>query len=74
MSIFSEDVQTGGSSGSAEPTLVDSLSTNALKGATAVAAKKGPSLQDALQKDATARQVGVTPTGNNPNLFKDLLR
>ncbi|KAJ3678305.1 hypothetical protein LUZ60_002108 [Juncus effusus] len=35
--------------------------------------KKGPNLQDALQKDATTRQVGVTPTGNNPNLFKDLL-
>lgn len=63
MSIFSDDVQTGPTSGSTEPTL----------GATAIAAKKGPSLQDALQKDATARQVGVTPTGNNPNLFKDLL-
>ncbi|KAL6613934.1 hypothetical protein ACP70R_036204 [Stipagrostis hirtigluma subsp. patula] len=65
MSIFSDDVQTGTTSGSTEP--------NSQKVATAVAAKKGPSLQDALQKDATARQVGVTPTGNNPNLFKDLL-
>jgi AP-4 complex subunit epsilon-1 len=62
MSIFSDD--TGITSGSAEPAV------GALKGATA---KKGHSLQDALQKDATARQVGVTPTGNNPNLFKDLL-
>ncbi|WOL03688.1 AP-4 complex subunit epsilon [Canna indica] len=35
--------------------------------------KKGPNPQDSLQKDATARQVGVTPTGNNPNLFRDLL-
>ncbi|EMS64146.1 AP-4 complex subunit epsilon [Triticum urartu] len=61
MSIFSDDVQTGATSASTEP---------AQKGATA---KKGHSLQDALQKDATARQVGVTPTGNNPNLFKDLL-
>ncbi|VAH83503.1 unnamed protein product [Triticum turgidum subsp. durum] len=61
MSIFSDDVQTGGTSASTEP---------AQKGATT---KKGHSLQDALQKDATARQVGVTPTGNNPNLFKDLL-
>jgi AP-4 complex subunit epsilon-1 len=34
--------------------------------------KKGPNVKDALQKDATARQVGVTPSGNNPNLFKDL--
>ncbi|KAG6516711.1 hypothetical protein ZIOFF_027184 [Zingiber officinale] len=38
-----------------------------------IAVKKGPNLQDALHKDATARQVGVTPTGNNPNLFRDLL-
>ncbi|XP_074557468.1 AP-4 complex subunit epsilon-like [Curcuma longa] len=37
------------------------------------AVKKGSNLQDALNKDATARQVGVTPTGNNPNLFRDLL-
>ncbi|URE24712.1 AP-4 complex subunit [Musa troglodytarum] len=35
--------------------------------------KKGPNPQDSLQKDATARHVGVTPTGNNPNLFRDLL-
>lgn len=61
MSIFSDDVQTGDTSASTEPTQ---------KGATT---KKGHSLQDALQKDATARQVGVTPTVNNPNLFKDLL-
>lgn len=61
MSIFSDDVQTGTTSATTEPTQ---------KGATT---KKGHSLQDALQKDATARQVGVTPTGNNPNLFKDLL-
>ncbi|GJM92083.1 hypothetical protein PR202_ga08511 [Eleusine coracana subsp. coracana] len=73
MSIFSDDVQTGPSSGSTEPTLGDSSLKNSQKGATVVASKKGPSLQDALQKDATARQVGVTPTGNNPNLFKDLL-
>jgi len=37
------------------------------------ATKKGPNPQDSLEKDATARQVGVTPTGNNPNLFRDLL-
>ncbi|XP_062229577.1 AP-4 complex subunit epsilon-like [Phragmites australis] len=72
MSIFSDDVQTGATSGSTEPTLGDAKLKNFHKGATAGAAKKGPSLQDALQKDAAARQVGVTPTGNNPNLFKDL--
>ncbi|KAL3689733.1 hypothetical protein R1sor_016042 [Riccia sorocarpa] len=35
--------------------------------------KKGPSPQGSLQKDATARQAGVTPTVVNPDLFKDLL-
>ncbi|CAL4972480.1 unnamed protein product [Urochloa decumbens] len=70
MSIFSDDVPTGVTGGSTDPTLGDVNLMNSHKGA---AAKKGPSLQDALQKDATARQVGVTPTGNNPNLFKDLL-
>ncbi|KAK8943601.1 AP-4 complex subunit epsilon [Platanthera guangdongensis] len=38
-----------------------------------VSLKKGPNLRDALEKDSVARQVGVTPSGNNPNLFKDLL-
>lgn len=38
-----------------------------------VANKKGPNLRNALEKDSVARQVGVTPTGNNPNLFSDLL-
>lgn len=69
MSIFS-DVATGPTSGSIDPVVGDANLMSSHKGATA---KKGPSLQDALQKDATARQVGVTPTGNNPNLFKDLL-
>jgi AP-4 complex subunit epsilon-1 len=69
MSVFS-DVATGPTSGSIDPVVGDANLMSSHKGATA---KKGPSLQDALQKDATARQVGVTPTGNNPNLFKDLL-
>ncbi|CAO2181945.1 unnamed protein product [Urochloa humidicola] len=73
MSIFSDDVLTGATSGSTDPTLGDVNLMSSHKGAAAAAGKKGPSLQDALQKDATARQVGVTPTGNNPNLFKDLL-
>jgi len=34
--------------------------------------KKGPSLQNSLQKDAASRQVGVTPTGANPALFQDI--
>eukprot|EP00252_Welwitschia_mirabilis_P018924 TRINITY_DN4243_c0_g2_i1.p1 TRINITY_DN4243_c0_g2~~TRINITY_DN4243_c0_g2_i1.p1 ORF type:complete len:923 (+),score=193.52 TRINITY_DN4243_c0_g2_i1:295-2769(+) len=42
-------------------------------GQSVTAVKKGLSSQDSLHKDAVARQVGVTPTGKNPNLFKDLL-
>ncbi|MQL77399.1 hypothetical protein Taro_009807 [Colocasia esculenta] len=38
-----------------------------------VPVKKGPNPQDSLEKDALARQLGVTPSGQNPNLFKDLL-
>ncbi|OIV93683.1 hypothetical protein TanjilG_16534 [Lupinus angustifolius] len=34
---------------------------------------KGPNTKDSLEKDAKVRQMGVTPTGQNPNLFKDLL-
>lgn len=34
---------------------------------------KGPSLKDALDKDALVRQMGVNPTSQNPNLFSDLL-
>ncbi|KAG6778420.1 hypothetical protein POTOM_018284 [Populus tomentosa] len=33
---------------------------------------KGPNIKDALEKDALVRQMGVTPSGQNPNLFKDL--
>ncbi|KAF6161825.1 hypothetical protein GIB67_029910 [Kingdonia uniflora] len=35
--------------------------------------KKGPNRHDSLEKDALARQMGVTPSGKNPNLFSDLL-
>ncbi|XP_061363244.1 AP-4 complex subunit epsilon [Gastrolobium bilobum] len=34
---------------------------------------KGPSAKDSLEKDAKVRQMGVTPSSQNPNLFKDLL-
>ncbi|KAK4435595.1 AP-4 complex subunit epsilon [Sesamum alatum] len=34
---------------------------------------KGPNLKQALEKDARVRQMGVTPSGQNPSLFKDLL-
>ncbi|KAK4797015.1 hypothetical protein SAY86_029341 [Trapa natans] len=38
-----------------------------------IEAMKGPNLKDALVKDALVRQMGVHPTTQNPNLFKDLL-
>lgn len=34
---------------------------------------KGPNAKESLEKDALVRQLGVTPTGQNPNLFRDLL-
>ncbi|CAK9325395.1 unnamed protein product [Citrullus colocynthis] len=34
---------------------------------------KGPNAKASLEKDAVVRQMGVTPTSQNPNLFKDLL-
>lgn len=34
---------------------------------------KGPNLKEALEKDSLVRQMGVTPSGQNPNLFKNLL-
>ncbi|KAL0297432.1 UNVERIFIED_CONTAM: AP-4 complex subunit epsilon [Sesamum radiatum] len=38
-----------------------------------VKSNKGPNLKEALERDAHVRQMGVTPSGQNPNLFKDLL-
>ncbi|KAL6985573.1 hypothetical protein U1Q18_018949 [Sarracenia purpurea var. burkii] len=34
---------------------------------------KGPNPKDSLEKDALVRQMGVTPSSQNPNLFSDLL-
>ncbi|XP_019156389.1 PREDICTED: AP-4 complex subunit epsilon-like isoform X2 [Ipomoea nil] len=34
---------------------------------------KGPNPRDAIEKDALVRQMGVTPSTQNPNLFSDLL-
>ncbi|KDP28329.1 hypothetical protein JCGZ_14100 [Jatropha curcas] len=51
---------------------------NAAQSSTATATNptqfgKGPNLKDSLEKDALVRQLGVTPSSQNPNLFKDLL-
>lgn len=45
-----------------------------IPGQMATTLKKGPSLETSLQKHARSRQVGVTPTGPHPDLFKDLLK
>ncbi|CAN0880254.1 AP-4 complex subunit epsilon [Linum grandiflorum] len=50
--------------------LMSGLSADTSQGAQI---SKGPSLTDALQKDALVRQMGVNPSSQNPNLFKDLL-
>ncbi|CAN0920110.1 Protein ACTIVITY OF BC1 COMPLEX KINASE 3, chloroplastic [Linum grandiflorum] len=50
--------------------LMSGLSADTSQGAKM---SKGPSLTDALQKDALVRQMGVNPSSQNPNLFKDLL-
>uniref|UniRef100_A0A2P2MR77 Clathrin/coatomer adaptor adaptin-like N-terminal domain-containing protein n=1 Tax=Rhizophora mucronata TaxID=61149 RepID=A0A2P2MR77_RHIMU len=34
---------------------------------------KGPNPKDSLEKDAFVRQIGVTPSSENPILFRDLL-
>ncbi|THU56064.1 hypothetical protein C4D60_Mb11t13330 [Musa balbisiana] len=62
----------GSSSGSLSSTTGDMYSADKTSNtATSVPSiKKGPFPQDSLRKDARARQVGVTPTGNNPNLNK----
>ncbi|KAF7829108.1 AP-4 complex subunit epsilon [Senna tora] len=34
---------------------------------------KGPNAKDSLEKDSLVRQLGVNPSTQNPNLFRDLL-
>ncbi|KAL5743199.1 hypothetical protein ACOSP7_029931 [Xanthoceras sorbifolium] len=56
--------------------LTDSAVKNTLGGTTTTQptqSSKGPNTKDALEKDALVRQMGVTPSSHNPNLFKDLL-
>lgn len=60
--------------------LLSELSTAAVRGTTGETtvtpssqSVKGPNAKDSLQKDAKVRQMGVTPTSQNPSLFKDLL-
>ena len=84
MSLYSE--MTGNvPSNLIDPSIDDNMSSGLLNasnnfyhGAGVVAqspqsSNKGSNLKDALQKDALVRQMDVTPTNQNPNLFRDLL-
>ncbi|KAF8402160.1 hypothetical protein HHK36_013112 [Tetracentron sinense] len=78
MALYAETPMSGLSSNvtNLTPTSMDTINlipglSNAVTPPTQL--KKGPSPQDSLEKDALARQMGVTPSGKNPNLFKDLL-
>ncbi|PPS15486.1 hypothetical protein GOBAR_AA05086 [Gossypium barbadense] len=56
--------------------LSNSPMTNMVGGTTTMQvaqSSKSPNLKDSLEKDALVRQMGVTPSSQNPNLFKDLL-
>lgn len=73
MSLYSDSPTSGQSSVVVNPlpgdaNLIPGLTTTN-KGGQA----KGPNPIDALEKDALVRQMGVTPTSQNPNLFRDLL-
>lgn len=85
MSLYAEIAASGQSGGVVNPIptngddLLSGLSGGSIKTAAPGGAagspslSKGPSLKDSLEKDALVRQMGVTPTSQNPNLFKDLL-
>lgn len=85
MSLYVEIAASGQSGGVVNPIptngddLLSGLSGGSIKTAAPGGAagspslSKGPSLKDSLEKDALVRQMGVTPTSQNPNLFKDLL-
>ncbi|CAL5435920.1 unnamed protein product [Camellia sinensis] len=64
MSLYA-DMLTSGQSSKDDVNIMSALSN-----ATTV---KGPNTKESLVKDALVRQMGVTPTSPNPNLFKDLL-
>ncbi|KAK1270187.1 AP-4 complex subunit epsilon [Acorus gramineus] len=72
MTLYTDTPLTGfgGNVNKDPPVDLYTTSRNSHRGAVA---KKGPNLQDSLEKDALARQVGVTPSGRNINLFRDLL-
>ncbi|KAK1319583.1 AP-4 complex subunit epsilon [Acorus calamus] len=72
MTLYTDTPLTGLGGNVNNDPLVDLYTTSRNSHGGAVA-KKGLNLQDSLEKDALARQVGVTPSGRNFNLFRDLL-
>lgn len=79
MSLYGE-LSSGGSSSidvNIGSGLLGASNSNAHGGSTVThppqSTNKGPNLKDALEKDALVRQMGVTPSYQNPNLFRDLL-
>ncbi|KAK1549246.1 hypothetical protein Q3G72_005758 [Acer saccharum] len=74
MGLYVETAGSGPSTDDANP--LSGLTNSAIKNAhegTTTQLSKGPNTKHSLEKDALLRQMGVTPTSHNPNLFKDLL-
>ncbi|KAG8475984.1 hypothetical protein CXB51_032790 [Gossypium anomalum] len=59
-------------SGLSNPSVTNMPGTTAMPQVTQ-SSSKGPNPKDSLEKDALVRQMGVNPSSQNPNLFKDLL-
>ncbi|KAK0608439.1 hypothetical protein LWI29_030634 [Acer saccharum] len=74
MGLYVETAGSGPSTDDANPSsgLTNSAIKNAHEGTT-TQLSKGPNTKHSLEKDALVRQMGVTPTSHNPNLFKGLL-
>ncbi|CAN0880258.1 AP-4 complex subunit epsilon [Linum grandiflorum] len=77
MGLYGDSATTGQEGGHHQFSSIDDVD-NLMSGLSADTSQgaqmsKGPSLTDALQKDALVRQMGVNPSSQNPNLFKDLL-
>ena len=74
MGLYVETAGSGPSTDDANP--LSGLTNSAIKNiheGTTTQLSKGPNTKHSLEKDALVRQMGVTPTSHNPNLFKDLL-
>ena len=77
MALYAETPVSGQSSSAENSLPSNSYDTNLTSGLSSPTLQtqftKGPNLKDSLEKDALVRQMGVNPTSQNPNLFKDLL-